>query len=142
MEFTFEVNLIRVSDSVLPEQVKELESNCTHVIGDYWIYEGDEAFLDAPFVVLKRGIVGPLGDLSEDKLRNIVEESFGIKIGRDGLMIMPECEVCGKRKAPRGRSVPTVMAQSYCHWSECDGYEVEPTASSYFEVDEPSLTGN
>ena len=37
------------------------------------------------------------------------------------------CEVCGLRKAPRGRAVPLAMANSMCDW-ECPGYDKSPEA--------------
>ncbi len=38
---------------------------------------------------------------------------------------MPDCTVCGRRKAPVGRSVPLECGGSYCDW-ECDGYRKDP----------------
>jgi hypothetical protein len=38
---------------------------------------------------------------------------------------MPECKVCRKRKAPRGRDVPAVAAGSYCD-RDCAGYYQDP----------------
>ena len=35
------------------------------------------------------------------------------------------CRVCGKTKAPHGRSIPSETANSYCHL-ECAGYETDP----------------
>lgn len=43
----------------------------------------------------------------------------------DACWAMPECAVCGKRKAPRGRSVPLPMAGGLCDW-ECPGYQLAP----------------
>ena len=53
------------------------------------------------------------------------------------------CTTCGKRKAPRGRSVPMEAANSYCHMMDCTGYFDEPKAghlwpgelANYIEVD-------
>jgi len=38
---------------------------------------------------------------------------------------MPFCTICGKRKAPRGRSVPDATAMSRCT-AECTGYNEDP----------------
>lgn len=38
---------------------------------------------------------------------------------------MPDCERCGRRKQPHGRSVPLECGGSYCGW-DCDGYWTEP----------------
>lgn len=38
---------------------------------------------------------------------------------------MPDCTVCGRRKQPRGRSVPAECHGSYCDY-DCAGYEQEP----------------
>ena len=52
------------------------------------------------------------------------------KIGRE-----VECVVCGKRKAPFGRSVPAATSASYCNdWpgSECEGYHKDPQPDTLF----------
>lgn len=38
---------------------------------------------------------------------------------------MPECTVCGMRKAPVGRSLPLEACNSYCDW-DCRGYKQDP----------------
>ena len=38
---------------------------------------------------------------------------------------MPDCKVCGRRKQPRGRSVPVECHGSYCDY-DCEGYEQDP----------------
>jgi len=35
------------------------------------------------------------------------------------------CTVCGRRKAPRGRSVALEAANGFCDW-ECSGYRLDP----------------
>lgn len=37
----------------------------------------------------------------------------------------PECSVCRKFKAPRGRSVPLAMENSRCNF-HCPGYDQDP----------------
>mgnify|MGYP001229600207 CR=1 FL=1 len=39
--------------------------------------------------------------------------------------VAAQCEVCGRRKAPRGRSVPAEMANGMCG-NECPGYDQPP----------------
>lgn len=46
------------------------------------------------------------------------------------------CTVCGKRKAPRGRSVPLEAANGYCNW-ECSGYTQEPKAPHLWPDEAP-----
>lgn len=60
------------------------------------------------------------------------------QIGHDGLPIMPECRVCGMRKAPLGRSVSPYAAGGYCD-RDCEGYSLEPHPSSYWRAEEPKL---
>lgn len=38
---------------------------------------------------------------------------------------MPTCATCGRRKAPRGRSVPLELASSLCG-VDCEGYRLDP----------------
>lgn len=38
---------------------------------------------------------------------------------------MPECALCGRRKAPIGRDVAAAMGGSYCN-DPCSGYRQEP----------------
>ena len=41
--------------------------------------------------------------------------------------VMPDCLVCGMRKPPNGRSIPTATVDSYCSY-ECPGRNQEPKA--------------
>lgn len=43
----------------------------------------------------------------------------------------PNCLVCGKVKAPVGRSLPSACAADYCQY-ECKGYSEEPRAGHLF----------
>lgn len=61
-----------------------------------------------------------------------------IKIGHDGLLIIPECKVCGLRKSPWARDVAPCAAAGYCD-RDCEGYNSEPYPSSYWSVNEPKL---
>jgi hypothetical protein len=41
---------------------------------------------------------------------------------------MPLCATCGKRKAPRGRSIPIPDVGAFCAgYFDCKGYPHEPT---------------
>jgi len=40
--------------------------------------------------------------------------------------VMPDCVVCRKRKAPRGRSIPPAAAGTYCDDWNCKGYLLDP----------------
>ena len=52
----------------------------------------------------------------------------------------PECTVCGKRKAPRGRSVPLEMANSLCDF-DCSGYFAEPRPGHLWPEETCRVTG-
>ena len=54
--FEFLVSLIRVPRRLTETQRAELEANCRHIDGRYWIFEGDDDALDTPITVLDRGI--------------------------------------------------------------------------------------
>lgn len=43
------------------------------------------------------------------------------------------CAVCGKTKAPRGRSVSPMVWESYCH----PPYPGEPACAGYYEDPKP-----
>lgn len=68
----FFVNLIRAIEQNDPEQLKELEENCTYITKDYWFYEGDLDSLEdygVRFEVMEEDMVVPsLGDLTEGEL--------------------------------------------------------------------------
>jgi hypothetical protein len=49
---------------------------------------------------------------------------------------MPDCARCGKRKAPRGRSVPMEAASGYCT-PACLGYYEEPRSGHMWPGEEP-----
>lgn len=44
----------------------------------------------------------------------------------------PICSVCGRRKAPCGRDVPSASGACYCHAMNCEGYNTPPYASAYW----------
>lgn len=47
-----------------------------------------------------------------------------------------DCAVCLKRKAPRGRSVPTEVASGYCN-PFCEGYDRPPKAPHLWPEEKP-----
>ena len=49
---------------------------------------------------------------------------------------LPICLKCGRPKAPIGRDVAAAVADSYCHWAECDGYRNEPYPGSLWPGEE------
>lgn len=72
MSIEFWAKLIKVL-----ELTDSIRRNCTHVVGDYWIFEGDEDALEGQFEILAEGSVPSLGGLSQEKLIEICGESFG-----------------------------------------------------------------
>ena len=77
----FEASLIRVIDCT-PEGKKDLEINCMHVKGPYWIFEGDIDFIGEgiKLEIVEEGIVPSLGGLSERELIKVCKESFDVNV--------------------------------------------------------------
>ena len=68
-----------------PDNNEFLSKNCTHVIRDYWIFEGDEDLLEdelTEHVIIAQGAVPGLGDLSRKQLLKGCEDWYGVKIGK------------------------------------------------------------
>ncbi len=66
-----------------PDTNEFLARNCTHVSGEYWIFEGDNEILEdelKEYEILAEGAVPCLGDLTEAELIAGCDEWFGIKI--------------------------------------------------------------
>jgi hypothetical protein len=42
------------------------------------------------------------------------------------------CSICGRPKAPIGRSISDIGASSYCTYFECVGYSQQPFSGSLF----------
>lgn len=60
-----------------------LEDNCTHVFGEYWIFEGLNEILGdelTKFEILAEGATPFLGGLSEIGLIQVCDECFGVVI--------------------------------------------------------------
>lgn len=78
----FWTTLIKVHSSV--EGNTALDENCTHVIGPYYIMEGETEFLaeeGVKFDDVAEGAVGALGDRSTEELIAICLESYGVDLG-------------------------------------------------------------
>lgn len=52
------MNLVRVPPELTNDQRAEMERNCRHIDGRYWIFEGDMGALDTPMTLLAEGITG------------------------------------------------------------------------------------
>lgn len=79
----FWTTLIKVTEELNAKALESLEANCTHVVGDYWIMEGDVDVLRDDGVVcdeIAEGVVGSLGGLSVKQLKTVCLESYGVKL--------------------------------------------------------------
>lgn len=76
MDFNFLVSLIEVARNLPEEMVMDLRKNCTFVKNNIWIYEGEPLALNAKFRILDEGVVGSLGDLSQEELIKLCKERF------------------------------------------------------------------
>ena len=72
----FWTKLIKVKDYF----EDEIQKNCTHVIDDIWIFEGDETCLESKFQILAEGAVPALGDLNQQELLYGCNIWFGIDL--------------------------------------------------------------
>ena len=60
-----------------------LEDNCTHVTGEYWIFEGDNCVLEdelKKYEIIAEGAVPSLGGLTETELVAVCEDRYGIDL--------------------------------------------------------------
>jgi len=72
----FWTSLIKTSDDS-----EFLNNNCTHVVNDYWIYEGDEGCLDdelSEHEIIASGAVPNLGGLTTQELTDGCRAWFGV----------------------------------------------------------------
>ena len=76
----FWVKLIEVLDTSDGEARNDLQANCTHVSGDYWLFEGDEEALHEgiKFQIAGEEAIEAYGDLSKDQVKKMVIETYGI----------------------------------------------------------------
>lgn len=56
MEFLVSLIRVRASGSLTPDEQEELEENCRHVDGPWWIFEGDEDALNVRVRVAAEGV--------------------------------------------------------------------------------------
>jgi hypothetical protein len=80
MEFWTTLIKVRRTTS---DGAEALRANCTHVTGPYWIMEGDLDYLreaGVRFSEVAQGVVGSLGDLSEEELREVCLRSYGVRL--------------------------------------------------------------
>ena len=83
MSFDFWTTLIKVTEKPTGSALESLEGNCTYVTGDYYIFEGDlEVLVDdgVVFEQVAEGVVGALGGLTEDELKQVCLDSYGVKL--------------------------------------------------------------
>lgn len=80
----FWTTLIKITRKpTTPEAQRSLDLNCTHVTGPYYIMEGDTDCLrddGLRFREIEQGAVGALGGLSEDELKAVCLESYGVEL--------------------------------------------------------------
>lgn len=79
----FFVNLIRVSDTKNVAARSDLQSNCTHITGPYWLYEGEGWALDEGITFETVGVaaIESYGDLSGRQLQEMVQNMYGVELG-------------------------------------------------------------
>jgi len=80
----FWVTLIGVHNLHVDGVKEALEANCTHVLNDYYIFEGSLEYLEnhygVEFSSLGEGAVPSLGDMDQGALIHLCFEVFGIDV--------------------------------------------------------------
>ncbi len=79
----FYVNLIKCQEGQTYEAKQSIKDNCTHIDGEYYIFEGELWVLDTNNVVydvVGQGDVHFLGGLSTEELKQICLDIFDVKI--------------------------------------------------------------
>ena len=76
----FWVKLIEVSGTKDQDARDSLQSNCTHVGSDYWLFEGDEIGLDEgiDFDVVGEQVISGYGDLTGLEIKKMVIDVYNI----------------------------------------------------------------
>jgi len=74
----FWVKLIKVKETKDQDARDNLYANCTHVSGSYWLFEGDEDYLDEgiDFKVIGADAIEGYDDLSGSEIKSMVEEAY------------------------------------------------------------------
>ncbi|MEW8042017.1 MAG: hypothetical protein AB2777_21400 [Candidatus Thiodiazotropha endolucinida] len=65
-----------------PDDSEFLSDNCTHVVGEYWIFEGDNELLDdelSQHEIVAEGGVPCLGDLTTQQLIDGCADWYGVE---------------------------------------------------------------
>ena len=84
-DIEFWVLLIKTRPDQTKLATKSLKENCTHVINNYWIFEGDPEVLEwdsVNFEIVEEGAVPCLGDMNQQELIRLCKEVFGINVLR------------------------------------------------------------
>lgn len=78
----FWVKLIQVNNTSCEDARKDLYANCTHVINDYWLFEGDEDALHfgINFQIVDEQAIGGTGDLNTIELIELVRENYDVSL--------------------------------------------------------------
>jgi len=76
----FLVKLIEVDETSDQLARDDLNTNCTHVANNYWLYEGEECALNEgiEFTVVGEESIENYGTLSSSDLKRIVREVYNV----------------------------------------------------------------
>lgn len=76
----FWVKLIEVNGIENDEAADDLQRNCRHVAGDYWLFEGDEEALHEgiTFHIVGEEAIECYGDMDKLQLKNMVSEVYNV----------------------------------------------------------------
>jgi len=76
----FWMKLIEVLETKNQEARDNLYSNCTHVSGDFWLFEGETFALNdgIKFQLVGEEALQGLGDLSGSEIKKMVVEMYGV----------------------------------------------------------------
>lgn len=76
----FWVKLIEVTETRNSEAREDLQTNCTHVAGNLWLFEGDEEALDEgiTFNIIGEEAIENYGDLSSTQLKRMLIDVYNV----------------------------------------------------------------
>lgn len=76
----FWIKLIEVLETKNQEARNDLCANCTHVSGNYWLFEGDEFALDdgIEFQIIGEEALEGYGDLSGSEIKKMVIDMYNV----------------------------------------------------------------
>jgi len=74
----FWVKLIKVKNTKDADAREDLQSNCTHVMDNLWLFEGDEEALDegVDFNIIDEQAIEAYGDLSGLEIIQMVKDTY------------------------------------------------------------------